>query len=124
MIYFILYFSFILLSHHEDHQTWVGLFFKPQRLCFCGDRFRARGIQQSCHCSEKLSLWAEIVQISDNEDIGFLEEKPKMKAPKRNSLHGVIQTARESLKDSVFAFQLFIFNLLWSLSHHLVCSCG
>lgn len=46
-----------------------------------------------------------------------------MKACKRNSLLGVIQTAHESLKDGVFVFQLFNLNL-WSLSHHLVCSCG
>jgi len=47
-----------------------------------------------------------------------------MKGSKRNSLHGVIQTACQSLKDGVFGFQSFILNLLWPLSHHLVYTCG
>lgn len=116
LVYLIFSFFHLFLSLDMKITTHgEGYFLRPQRLCFCRGRFKERGIQQSCDCQKKFNLWAEIVHISDNECTCFLEGKLKLKASKRNRLHGVIQTAHESMKGSVCLFQLLFLNLshLW-----------
>lgn len=73
-----------------------GCFSRAQGLCLFRGRFKARGIQQSCRCSEKIKFMGW--NCSD-----------KLHVKAWNTV-------------CVFS-QLFDLNS-WSLSHHLVCACG
>lgn len=107
-----------ILSCHKHHHTQEGLVWDHLGCVSVEVGFREGELSNPAIAlaNEVYGVGSVTMKIS-----AFWKGSQRWKLVKETSLHGVVWAV---LEDSGFACQSFIWNLLWALSHHLLCSRG